>query len=166
MVMRIMVFTLIEECMADSMTQCRWADHRRLNRSCFFVTFVKLSAVARACRFRRLSPSSRPCGQSRRPARTCRHWSGRRSPRSGCRGSSRRWPGFGTGRDQADVACTGRPPRSPRSGERAWVKRHAWAKARRRIVERTHSWLNPYRDSFLARPGVDFLAFKHDRRVG
>ena len=30
-------------------------------------------------------------------------------------------------------------------GEAAWAKRHAGAKARRWVVERTHSWLNRFR---------------------
>lgn len=34
-------------------------------------------------------------------------------------------------------------------GEEAWAKRHARAKARRWVVERTHSWLNRFRSILI-----------------
>jgi putative transposase len=48
-------------------------------------------------------------------------------------------------------------------GEEAWVKRHARAKARRWVVERTHSWLNRFRSILIrwAKKPANYLALLH-----
>jgi transposase len=45
-------------------------------------------------------------------------------------------------------------------GEEAWAKRHARAKARRCVVERTHSWLNRFRSILIrwAKKPANYLA--------
>src|SRR3954463_893095 len=47
--------------------------------------------------------------------------------------------------------------------EEAWAKRHAGAKARRRVVERTHSWLNRCRSILIrwAKKPANYLALLH-----
>jgi putative transposase len=48
-------------------------------------------------------------------------------------------------------------------GEEAWAKRHARAKARRWMVERTHSWLNRFRAILIrwAKKPANYLALLH-----
>jgi putative transposase len=48
-------------------------------------------------------------------------------------------------------------------GEEAWAKRHAGAKARRWVVERTHSWLNRFRSILIrwAKKPANYLALLH-----
>jgi putative transposase len=48
-------------------------------------------------------------------------------------------------------------------GEEAWAKRHADAKARRWVVERTHSWLNRFRSILIrwAKKPANYLALLH-----
>ncbi len=48
-------------------------------------------------------------------------------------------------------------------GEEAWAKRHARAKARRWVVERTHSWLNRFRSILIrwAKKPANYLALLH-----
>jgi putative transposase len=48
-------------------------------------------------------------------------------------------------------------------GEEAWAKRHARAKARRWVVERTHSWLNRFRSILIrwAKQPANYLALLH-----
>ncbi|MBE7157781.1 MAG: IS5 family transposase [Rhodospirillales bacterium] len=48
-------------------------------------------------------------------------------------------------------------------GEEAWAKRHAHAKARRWVVERTHSWLNRFRAVLIrwAKKPDNYLALLH-----
>ena len=48
-------------------------------------------------------------------------------------------------------------------GEEAWAKRHARAKARRWVVERTHSWLNRFRSILIrwTKNPVNYLALLH-----
>jgi len=50
-----------------------------------------------------------------------------------------------------------------RRGEEAWAKRHARAKARRWVVERTHSWLNRFRSILIrwAKKPANYLALLH-----
>ena len=50
-----------------------------------------------------------------------------------------------------------------RRGEEAWAKRHAGAKARRWVVERTHSWLNRYRAVLIRwnKKPANYLAMLH-----
>ena len=47
--------------------------------------------------------------------------------------------------------------------EEAWAKRHARAKARRWVVERTHSWLNRFRAILIrwAKKPANYLALLH-----
>jgi putative transposase len=48
-------------------------------------------------------------------------------------------------------------------GEEAWAKRHAQAKARRWVVERTHSWLHRFRSILIrwAKKPESYLALLH-----
>ena len=48
-------------------------------------------------------------------------------------------------------------------GEEAWAKRHARAKARRWVVERTHSWLHRFRSILIrwAKKPANYLALLH-----
>ena len=48
-------------------------------------------------------------------------------------------------------------------GEEAWAKHHAGAKARRWVVERTHSWLNRFRSILIrwAKKPANYLALLH-----
>lgn len=48
-------------------------------------------------------------------------------------------------------------------GEEAWAKRHARGKARRWVVERTHSWLNRFRSIVIrwAKKPANYLALLH-----
>jgi putative transposase len=48
-------------------------------------------------------------------------------------------------------------------GEEAWAKRHARAKARRWVVERTHSWLNRFRSILIrwAKKPANYLSLLH-----
>ena len=48
-------------------------------------------------------------------------------------------------------------------GEEAWAKRHARARARRWVVERTHSWLNRFRSILIrwAKKPANYLALLH-----
>src|SRR3954449_1555929 len=48
-------------------------------------------------------------------------------------------------------------------GEEAWAKRHAGGKARRWVVERTHSWLNRFRSILIrwAKKPANYLALLH-----
>ena len=48
-------------------------------------------------------------------------------------------------------------------GEEAWAKRHAGARARRWVVERTHSWLNRFRSILIrwAKKPANYLALLH-----
>jgi len=48
-------------------------------------------------------------------------------------------------------------------GEETWAKRHAKAKARRWVVERTHSWLNRFRAILIrwTKKTENYLAFLH-----
>ena len=48
-------------------------------------------------------------------------------------------------------------------GEEAWAKRHARAKARRWVVERTHSWLNRFRSILIrwVKKPANYLALLH-----
>jgi putative transposase len=48
-------------------------------------------------------------------------------------------------------------------GDEAWAKRHARAKARRWVVERTHSWLNRFRSILIrwAKKPANYLALLH-----
>lgn len=48
-------------------------------------------------------------------------------------------------------------------GEEAWAKRQARAKARRWVVERTHSWLNRFRSILIrwAKKPANYLALIH-----
>ena len=48
-------------------------------------------------------------------------------------------------------------------GEEAWAKRHARAKARRWVVERTHAWLNRFRSILIrwAKKPANYLALLH-----
>ena len=48
-------------------------------------------------------------------------------------------------------------------GEEAWAKRHARAKARRWVVERTHSWLNRFRAILIGwnKKPSNYLALLH-----
>ena len=50
-----------------------------------------------------------------------------------------------------------------RRGEEAWAKRHARAKARRWVVERTHSWLNRFRSILIrwAKKPANYLGLLH-----
>jgi putative transposase len=50
-----------------------------------------------------------------------------------------------------------------RRGEEAWAKRHARAKARRWVVERTHFWLNRFRSILIrwAKTPANYLAPLH-----
>jgi putative transposase len=49
------------------------------------------------------------------------------------------------------------------SGEEAHAKRHAGTKARRWVVERTHSWLNRFRSILIrwAKKPANYLALLH-----
>ena len=48
-------------------------------------------------------------------------------------------------------------------GEEAWAKHHAGARARRWVVERTHSWLNRFRSILIrwAKKPANYLALLH-----
>src|SRR4051794_40431290 len=48
-------------------------------------------------------------------------------------------------------------------GEEAWAKHHAGAKARRWVVERTHSWLNRFRSILIrwTKKPANYLALLH-----
>src|SRR4051794_6585027 len=48
-------------------------------------------------------------------------------------------------------------------GEEAWAKRHAGGKARRWVLERTHSWLNRFRSILIrwAKKPANYLALLH-----
>ena len=50
-----------------------------------------------------------------------------------------------------------------RRGEEAWAKRHARAKARRWVVERTHSWLHRFRAILIrwTKKPANYLAMLH-----
>ena len=50
-----------------------------------------------------------------------------------------------------------------RRGEEAWAKRHARAKARRWVVERTHSWLHRFRAILIRwnKKPANYLALLH-----